>query len=121
MIEPDKPLGKTYAAALAQAGFSVRIAGDVQAAIHEVDKKIPAVIVLELQLATHNGIEFLYELRSYPEWQGIPVIILSQVSETEAGIDKKMAQKLGIRRYCYKPRTNLKKLIEVLKTEVMPA
>lgn len=117
LIEPDKILAETYKAALLHANFTVSTARDAQSAIHEVDTNIPDVIVLELQLATHNGVEFLYELRSYPEWQNIPVVILSQISELEAGIDKKMTKKLGIRHYRYKPQTSLKKLISILEAE----
>ena len=31
----------------------------------------PAIVMLELQLVEHSGIEFLYEFRSYPEWQRV--------------------------------------------------
>lgn len=118
LIEPDKVLGETYRAALSHANFSVQTAQTAQMAIHKVDTNIPDITVLELQLAAHNGVEFLYELRSYPEWQNIPVVILSQISQHEAGIDKKMAKKLGIAHYCYKPQTSLKKLIEIIEAEL---
>jgi len=62
---------------------------------------------LELQLASHNGIEFLYELRSYNDWQSIPVIIHSLVPATAF---TNIAPELGVVSYLYKPTTTLKKL-----------
>lgn len=121
LIEPDLPLAKTYATALQAADFTVRVSADAQAAIHEVDTRRPDVIILELQLADHNGVEFLYELRSYPEWQNIPVIILSQLSEREIGIGVAAMHKLGIVHYAYKPQTSLEDLLSILQTELVLA
>lgn len=119
LIEPDAVLAKTYEQALTRAGYELRRASSAQAAIHEVDAHTPDIIILELQLSAHNGVEFMYELRSYPEWQNIPVVVLSNIPEAESGLDKNTASKLGIKKYCYKPRTTLKKLIESIESEIL--
>lgn len=117
LVEPDALLAKTYSQAFTHAGFMVAQAATAQAAIHEIDAALPDIIVLELQLSAHNGVEFIYELRSYPEWQHIPVLVLSNIPEAESGLDQDTAGKLGIKRYCYKPQTSLKKLLEMLESE----
>lgn len=62
LIEPDKLLAKTYQAALKTSGHKVRVASNSQDAINIADKTTPDIVVMELQLVGHSGIEFLYEL-----------------------------------------------------------
>lgn len=68
-------LAQTYRQYLEGKGYQVDVAGTAQKAIELIDAHASDAIVLELQLAGHNGIEFLHELRSYVEWQHIPVIV----------------------------------------------
>jgi len=114
LIEPDKVLAKTYVRALAAASFETLVEPDAQAAILAIDQKKPDVIITELQLAAHNGVEFLHELRSYPEWQDIPVVVLSQVPQAESGMSEQAAQKLGIKVYAYKYQTSLSDLTKIV-------
>lgn len=112
LVEPDRLLAKTYFQALSEAGHDVIVAAGAQTAIFAADKQLPDVVVLELQLVEHSGIEFLYEFRSYPEWQGIPVIIFSQVPPAEFGPSRGLLQKhLGVHVYHYKPQTSLSRLL----------
>lgn len=68
-------LARTYERYLTGRGYHVDVTDKAQAAIELIDTHAPDAIVLELQLAGHNGIEFLHELRSYGEWQHIPVVV----------------------------------------------
>lgn len=115
LVEPDKVLGDTYKAALTKAGHEVFVCPSAQMAIQHVDKKPPEVIITELQLAEHNGVEFLYELRSYEDWQAIPVIVLSSVPPAESGLSDDNQAKLNVHAYCYKPSTTLTQLTEVVE------
>jgi DNA-binding response OmpR family regulator len=114
LVEPDRVLAKTYARALQAAGYKVVSCAGAQTGIHSVDKQSPKLVIVELQLAGHNGVEFLYELRSHSDWQNIKVIVLSTVPPEEAGLTPQIQNKLGISRYCYKPQTTLEQLIETV-------
>lgn len=111
LIEPDKKLGGIYQRGLEAEGHNVQWAAHAQDAVHAADDTGPDLIVLELQLAAHNGIEFLYEFRSYPEWQKIPVILLTLVPPASLQITAEMMETFGIVRCLYKPATNLKQLL----------
>lgn len=115
LIEPDKKLGDIYKHALVQAGYTVKWAAHAQDAVHSADDSKPDVIVLELQLASHNGIEFLYEFRSYSEWQTIPVVLLTMVPPASLQITREMMQSFGIVDCLYKPATNLKQLVNAVE------
>lgn len=111
LVEPDTLLARTYRAALERAGHTVAVAGTAQGAVHAADEHSPELVILEMQLVSHSGVEFLYEFRSYNDWQHVPVLVLSQVPIGEF-IDawQLMQEELGVRRYLYKPRTSLEKL-----------
>lgn len=115
LIEPDRLLARTYFEALTAVGHSVQICATAQTAIFCADDIKPDVVLLELQLVAHSGIEFLYEFRSYPDWQSIPVIVSTNVPAGEfAGSWKLLRDQLGVSQYLYKPLTNLKKILSTV-------
>lgn len=107
LVEPDTVLAKTYAASLMSSGHHILRAQDAQSAITACDTVRPDCIVLEMLLPQHNGVEFLYELRSHADWQDIPIIILSHMTLDRLGLDEVALEKLGVSAYCYKPDTSL--------------
>jgi len=115
LIEPDRPLAKTYEAAFKQAGHKVRTAKTAQEAIHDADTATPDAVVLELQLVGHSGVEFLYEFRSYSDWQDIPVLLHTNIPylEIEDGWSI-LSDHLGVAEYKYKPTTNLETLVNTV-------
>lgn len=111
IVEPSRPLAQTYGAALEAAGHDVLMCTTAQQAVLAADDMKPEVVVLELQLVGHSGLEFLYEFRSYADWQHTPVIIHSMVPPSEfAGAQDILIHELGVHSYLYKPQTSLKKL-----------
>ncbi len=62
LIEPDRLLAETYAQSLTGGGHRVVACAGAQAAIHAADQDCPDIVILELQLVEHSGVEFLYEL-----------------------------------------------------------
>lgn len=119
LIEPDRLLAETYYQALISAGHDVSVCPGAQAAILAADQITPEVIIVELQLVEHSGIEFLYEFRSYPEWQHIPAIIHTQVPPNEFNNNKiLMKNELGVMSYLYKPQTTLKQLLRSVNDQL---
>jgi DNA-binding response OmpR family regulator len=114
LIEPNSLLAKTYQDALEVAGHEVVWKQKAQSAIHTADKKNPDIVILELQLPRHNGLAFLYEFRSYIDWQSIPVIVHSLVPPDNLNASPEVFMSLGIGTYLYKPTTSLKKLCDTL-------
>ena len=68
---------------------------------------------MELQLGRHNGLEFLYEIRTYGDLSQIPVIILSSVDPqfVQATVAYEF---LNISDYLYKPTTKLTRVVSVV-------
>lgn len=116
LVEPDQILAKVYTAACRKSNKDAEIVSvsSVEDAIEAADNQRLDLIICELLLARHNGVEFLYELRSYTDLQSIPVIVLSWVPAQEfySTID---AGLLSIHAYLYKPTTTLSHLISVVQ------
>lgn len=118
IVEPDKVLAQTYATALQGAGHVVSICAGAQAGIFAADTCKPDVVIVELQLTGHSGIEFLYEFRTYDDWVDVPVIVLSNVPAGEfSGSWKLLRDQLGVSGYHYKPLTSLRTLIRSVNAE----
>ncbi|CAN5353948.1 N/A [soil metagenome] len=116
LVEPDRVLAKTYHQSLVSAGHEVHTCNSAQAAIIAADQICPDVVVLELQLVAHSGVEFLYEFRSYPDWQDIPVVVHTSVPPNRfASNFADVRTQLRISQYLYKPLTSLRQLRETVQ------
>lgn len=116
LLEPDSLLATAYCQAFEHEGHSVRLTVGAQDAVFQIDERVPDVIVAELQLVAHSGIEFLYELRSYAEWQATPVIIHSAIPPAEFSDSAMLLRhRLGVVAYLYKPHTTLRTLLRAVR------
>lgn len=114
LIEPDLILGKTYGEALIRAGHEVVWCITAHQGILAADDTKPDIVILEPQLAEHGGMEFLFEFRSYPEWDGIPVLIFSRLPVEELALNHKAMDDLGIRGYWQKSRLTLASFVRAV-------
>ncbi|NDC22359.1 response regulator [bacterium] len=120
LIEPDRILAETYAQALTNAGHTVSPCSGAQIAIMSADQQKPDLVILEIQLIEHSGIEFLYEFRSYSDWRDIPVIVHSFVPSSEFISNKNIMQnQLGVIYYLEKHHTRLKDLLAKVNSTLL--
>lgn len=96
-----------YKTALERQGHTVAHAATAQSAVQFSDEHRPDVVVLELQLPSHNGVEFLYEFRSYPEWAHVPVVVHTFVPLDELAQTPVLQRELGVCELLHKPATSL--------------
>jgi DNA-binding response OmpR family regulator len=113
LIEPDFILAQIYKQAIeAEGACKVTVVSSAQAAIMAADERKPDLVILELQLIEHSGIEFLYEFRSYTEWQEVPIVVQTVVPFGEFHDNWHLLQdELGVSAYLYKPHTSLRQLL----------
>lgn len=116
LIEPDRLLAANIRKYLeGTLHHSVQWRSDAQASINSSEEFPPDVVVLEMQLGMHSGVEFLYEFRSYADWQHVPIVVLSSVPEAEFGSSTIFWKELEIVAYYYKPDTTLKLVGEAIE------
>jgi len=120
LIEPDRLLAKNITAAFKRAGHQTDWCVDAQAAINTADAATPDLVILDLLLSFHGGIEFLYELRSYPEWVELPVIIFSSLPSEEVNFASSAFVQLGVNYFLPKISTGLAQLVTAANQLLQP-
>jgi DNA-binding response OmpR family regulator len=121
LLETDGLLAKAAINYLQKRGHSVDWQVDPQEAIISLDVQSVDLVILELVLAGRSGVEFLYELRSYPDWRALPVVIYSSVPQREIGVSLGGFDQLNIRAYHQKHQTDLKTLSQTVEASLVPA
>src|SRR5205085_980414 len=95
----DHQLAKNTQRFFNAAGHDLICYTDPQQAVMAADKQRPDIIILDIFLAGRSGIEFLYELRSYPDWQGIPVIITGHLPADQLAVFRPSFDELNVAAY----------------------
>lgn len=93
--------------------YSVMFANNAQEAIRLLaDDQEPhiRVVLLDLSLAGHSGFEFIYELRTYADWDAIRLVVFSGVDLGDEVLRSRAWQQLKIAKYLYKPQVHLEDL-----------
>ncbi len=119
LVEPDIILGHSYSRAFQVQGHEVIWKTSAQAAIATVDHQIPDIIVLDISMPLHNGIEFLYELRSYRDCRDIPVIALGAIPLKSMNDNDQWRQLKAL--YLYKPNAKLVHLTRMVENICLTA
>jgi DNA-binding response OmpR family regulator len=99
IVEDDKMLAEIYQTLLASNGFNALVANDGRTGADLIKEEQPDLVLLDLMLPELSGDMVLYEIRSDERTRATKVIMLTNISETEApeGLDK-----LGFSRYIVK-------------------
>jgi CheY-like chemotaxis protein len=77
LVDDDPIAVRIYRDGLARRGFEVSTATDGLAALKALRTSNPQVVVLDLMMPKLSGVEVLKFIRSQPELQSLPVIVLS--------------------------------------------
>lgn len=112
LIEHNRTLGLLYKKAIERdCSTNVVWFGDPQDAIAYCDKNRPDIIICDLFLNTHSGMEFLYEFRSYSDWQNVRIILITHHLESKKIISKKILKELGVEQFIFMPEKALRDLV----------
>ncbi len=92
----------------------LQVAADFEQAKDQMDKitlgaKSPDILLMDLNLPQGSGLELLRLFKLNPDWQKIPVII---VSSSDSARDRDQAARLGAVHYFRKP-TDLKEFMKL--------
>ncbi len=83
LVEDDEDTRNVMAHTLDKAGWKIIEAKNGRDALEQLDKSRPDLILLDLLMPVMDGFDFLYEMRSRPERQDIPVIVLTAKDLTD--------------------------------------
>jgi DNA-binding response OmpR family regulator len=99
ICEDNKLAYKTLAVVLGREGYQTEVAEDGNAAIEMLDHNQYDLVLIDIHLPFHSGLELVRHLRS-KLGKNTPVIILTAFSDPQM---QKQAKELGINDYIVKP------------------
>jgi two-component system alkaline phosphatase synthesis response regulator PhoP len=100
VVDDDQQLARLVRAYLEQAGYRVETAADGAAALRAIRQDRPDLVLLDLMLPDRDGWEITRLLRADPQWQDLPIIMLTARVEDS---DKILGLELGADDYITKP------------------
>jgi CheY-like chemotaxis protein len=115
VVEDEKFLIKIYDMKLKNEGFDVSLAEDGEEAVKAAVSEKMDIILLDLVLPKMNCLEVLENIRKSPMNKDTPVIILSNIANTEF-VDK--AKALGVIDYFTKANTALSEIVTKIREKL---
>ena len=101
LVVDDEPMARSMLRLiLVRAGFEVREAEDGKAALSEVDRLLPDLMILDIMMPGIDGFEVCERLRADENTNSLPIIMLSAKTDTES---VKRGLNLGANKYLTKP------------------
>ena len=112
VIEDDRDLQYLYKLKLERAGFEVRVASNGKEGLELSTAFRPSIILLDLMMPEMSGADMLAHLRE-EEWaSNIRVIILTNISKTEAPSALRF---LGVDRYVVKAHHTPAQVVDMVQ------
>ncbi|HEX7586912.1 MAG TPA: response regulator [Anaerolineae bacterium] len=105
VVDDDNSIRELLKQELEAEGYGVRQAADGRAALAEVKREKPDLIILDVMMPELSGFDVAAVLRNAPETLSIPIVILSVMQDQQRGY------RLGVDRYFTKP-TDTKLLLD---------
>ncbi|MFC7368601.1 MULTISPECIES: response regulator [Vreelandella] len=105
MVEDEEDIAFLLRFILERSGYRVEHAEDGKQALERIalgasSSQVPALVLLDIMLPYHDGLEVLARLRAQPVWEDVPVLMLTAKAR-EADIVR--ALELGADDYVTKP------------------
>ncbi len=112
IIEDEQAIADAMQMGLTEAGYEAITAYDGEEGLNKAKEIIPDLILLDLMLPKKDGITVLKELREFEDTNEVPVLILSQLSDTNK-ISEGVS--LGVVGYLVKVDFSLAEVVEKVK------
>jgi len=89
-------------------GFAARVVCNGREVLREMERQVPQLIVLDIDMPELDGYHFLDHMRANAEWRNIPVIIISGLTKDSKKTEEWWARELGVDAFFAKPFNPLK-------------
>lgn len=112
IVEDDAAIREMYALKLRSQGYEVSTAADGASGLHLLEHVRPDLILLDIKMPHLPGNEVLRRVRATEWGKSIKVIVLTNISRSEAPADFRF---LGVDRYIVKVHYTPAQVLEIIK------
>jgi CheY-like chemotaxis protein len=112
VVEDGDLVRETLTRLLRREGFSTLAACDGREALNVLGHEHPDVILLDVNMPDMNGLELLEALHANPQWQALPVVMLTAHSDTHT---IRRAMQLGAKEFLVKAAFSVAEMLESVK------
>jgi CheY-like chemotaxis protein len=111
LVEDDRFLRRAAEVRLRRAGYTVITAADGEEAIATASAMRPDLVLLDLIMPRMQGFEVLRVLRTQPNMHGVPIVVLTNLSQD---VDRERAMTHGANGYLIKANMSLDALADAV-------
>ena len=112
LVEDDQMLAEIYQTAIELEEFECHTAPDGMVGLALIQQELPDLVLLDLMLPQLSGDEVLRHMRESEWGKDIKVIILTNISESEAPPE---LEKYGFERYLVKANNSPQSVMQIVK------
>ena len=113
LIVDDAPASREAMSRLLQReGYETCVAGNGEEGIMQLKAKHPDLVLLDHMMPKVDGLTFLAQIRRFPKWKTLPVIMMTGMKDTS---HKMKATALGVEEYVVKTETSPPDLVGQVK------
>lgn len=113
ITEDDNFLANSLRVKLTQEKFIVEVAQNGKILLEKIQNFQPDLIKLDLMMPEIDGFEALKKIKENSEFEQIPVIVISNLSQEE---DKKEVMQLGAKDYLIKSDVSLAAIVQKINS-----
>jgi len=78
VVDDDRDIRDSLSIILEKNGYTVQKAANGREALETLREKMPDIMILDIMMATDTeGFDLAYELKSKPEFENLPIVILT--------------------------------------------
>lgn len=120
LVEDDAILVEMYQAKFELEGHDIQVATNGEEALSTLTDFTPELILLDILMPKLNGFHVLKEIKKQPNLRQIPIILLTNLGESEVDMNRELASALGVNDYLIKshhtPDEVVAKAVKALKS-----
>ncbi len=103
IVDDDENLRSVLEALLEPKGYEIMQAADGDEGLQKIRKRQPDIIILDGMMPKKSGFQLAYELKNNPEYERIPIIMLTGVDRASGKTEQYWREKSRADLYIAKP------------------
>lgn len=113
IVDDDDLVVRMYKKKFENEGYEVHTARDGEEGLQSVRSSVPDLMLLDVMMPRANGIEVLKKIKEDPHTRNIPVLILTNMGNSDAEVEKIIG--LGASAYIVKANKKPSEIVSQVK------